>query len=179
MTDPSDDRREARARNTHRGRIAVVIIFWALSGNALATVISQYGANPREVFLTITFVTLPYTGALVLVFLFMTLSEANPYTTLVLASVILLICFGLGAYLHLGISDAESGQVLQQINEVDDVPYGAPHKWPHQVAGGVIAIIVAFYYNKYGLALFVAATLAAIVITWSIATWWHDRRAAT
>lgn len=158
------------------GRRIVVIVFSILAGDAIPVII-QHGISPNRTFYTIVAVTLPYTGALVLIFLAMATMgrDEHPYAHMALAVAILMLCFGLGAQFRLGITETELNDVMQQINDANH-PYPRPAPTqPQQVfnAGG---IIIKFYFTKYGPPTFVAATLAAIVITWNILVW-HDSRA--
>jgi hypothetical protein len=62
---------------TKHGKRIVVIIFSILIGDAFSTII-QHGLDPDKLFYTIVLVTLPYTGALVLIFLIIVKSGDNP-----------------------------------------------------------------------------------------------------
>jgi hypothetical protein len=163
---------------SRHGKRIVVIIFSILAGDALPVIV-QNGLDPNKQFYTIVAVTLPYTGALVLIFLVLANSgkHEHPYAGVMVAGLILLVCFGLGAQFHLGISDAEFHDVMRRMDQLNHVPYGHQPKPPPLQMANDGGVLVQFYFHKYGLPLFVAATLAAVVITWNILTW-SDRVAA-
>lgn len=153
------------------GKRVVVIIFSILIGDTIPVIV-QHGLSPNELFYTIVGVILPYTGALVLVFLYMAeSSNEHPYGLAMVAGFIFMMFFALAVGLHWGITDWEADQVNQQMRQANHVAPGAPQKAPPMAMAAIIGVLIQFYFHKYGAPLFIAATLAAVVITWNIVKW--------
>jgi hypothetical protein len=174
---PPDSRKEDIV--TKHGKRIVVIIFSILAGDAIPVII-QNGIDPDKQFYTIVGLTLPYTGALVLIFLVLAKSSQHehPYGRMMLCGLILLLGFAAGAQFHWGISNAEYNQAMQRMDQLNHTPYGHQQKPAPQQLANDISVLIQFYFHKYGLPLFVAATLAAIVITWNILKWTQQTAAS-
>jgi hypothetical protein len=153
------------------GNRVVVIVFSILSGDLLPAII-QNAMNPDEPFYRIVLLTLPYTGAVVVTLLLLSKwwSDEHPFGIVMGVGLIFMLFFLLCYSLHLGITDTEADRVSEQIQRVNYVPPGAAHKNPVIAMANIIGVFLKFYYYKYGLVLFVAATLAAPVIVWPILT---------
>jgi hypothetical protein len=168
---------------TKHGKRIVVIIFSILIGDALPTII-QNGLDPDKLFYTIVLMSLPYTGSLVLIFLLWIKHDgdgSSSHTTARMnlwgTALILSAGFALGYYTHWwGFSNAD----LNQIDPWFKLPDSCNHPLPHKYCGGnprsaefmllfyLIMIFIQFYVTTYGLPMFIAATLASLVITRSI-----------
>lgn len=151
------------------GKRFVVIVFCILAGDALPTII-QSGISPNEKFYTIVVVTLPYTGALALVFLFWAKTTSNGYAVLMGSGLILLAGFWAGAMVHWGISDAEAALVDQQLLAVNHPVHQSQVVGPRAMMND-LGVLLTFYWNKFGAPLFVGGTLAAVVIAWNMVKW--------
>jgi hypothetical protein len=156
------------------GKRVVAILFSILVGDAVPTIV-EHGLKPNETFYTIVLVTMPYTAALVIILLALARSsDNNPYTVVVGSTVVFMLLFGLAVWAHWGITDAEALRVSQEMEQISQVRHGAPRN-PIRTAANDMGVLLKFYFTKYGIALFVSATLAAFVVTWNILKW-HDGR---
>ncbi len=163
---------------TKHGKRIVVIIFCILIGDALPAII-QNGLSPNKLFYTIVLMTLPYTGAMVLIQLLWIKNHGNgaaypSYQNMMGTGLILLLGFGLGAYAHWGISDADSVMVTQQMDQANHPYHSYQSVNGRQMLANDMSILFQFYLNKYGAPLFIAATLASFVITWTILKWMEE-----
>jgi hypothetical protein len=125
----------------------------------------QNGLNPDKLFYTIVVVTLPYTGAMVLISLYNLKSSEHHLAKFIVSVFILLAGFWLGSALHWGINETEAAIINQQLEQ-------ASHTYKSlQLASHDGTILIQFYVTKYGLPLFLSATGASFVIAWNIMRW--------
>jgi len=173
------------------GKRIVVIIFCIFIGDALPTII-QNGLNPDKLFYTIVLMTLPYTGSLILIFLFWRKNSSwtkgtDPHTAghsyLLGTALILSAGFVLGYYTHWwGFGNIDITQIHPWFNLLPDSCTNQHYHQYHYnkcnpralLILGLIQLIVLFiqfYVTTYGLPTFIAATLASFVVTWDILKW--------
>ncbi len=177
---------------TKHGKRIVVIIFSILIGDALPTII-QNGLDPDKLFYTIVLMTLPYTGSLVLIFLlwmknhgdgsYSSSHSAAQLNTLGTA-LILGAGFALGYYTHWwGFGNIDSIQIHPWFNLLPDSCTDSssythcsvnPRSKAFLILFQAILLCIQFYVTMYGLPIFIAATLASFVITWSILKWMEE-----
>jgi hypothetical protein len=154
------------------GKRITVIIFSILAGDTLPAIIND-GMDPRKKFYTIVALTLPYTVSLVVAFIILGAGiaatadgSAAPLSVAAIMAVLFMVLFAwLCSRLHLGISDIEYDDLMRKAHELN-----RGMSWRIQLFN-TTDVFIKFFFHKYGVALFVGATLAAIVIAWNIVNW--------
>jgi len=151
------------------GKRVVVIVFCILAGDALPTIL-QNGLSPKEKFYTIVAVTLPYTGSLALVFLYLMKAKTQTIGHLMVAGLILLAGFVFAVALNWGVTDAEADVVNRRLWTVNH-PRGRSAIVGPPALMNSVKVVLGFYYAKFGAPLFVGGTLAAFVLGWNLMRW--------
>lgn len=160
------------------GQRVTVIGFCLLGGLGVPAAV-KYGLEPRDMFATIVLVTLPYSASLTLALLYLFYSDDVGMGKATMVAVILMVGFAAAAYLHLGLTDADAAEVSagwDQVRRLNDMKHPKPPPMTYAVA--YTAVLVHFYYAKYGAVLFAAATAAAVVNAWNIVRWRQGRQSA-
>jgi len=170
MTTPTPINRQSQTSKedvlTKYGNNIVVIIFCLLSCETLPAII-QNGLDPDKLFAAIVLVTLPYTAAAVLVVLLWMYTGIDTFQDFCMClGCSGLILFGfcwLASIVHLGISEHEFAFLHLRAPHMT----GSPIVWAVQGALYSFALI-QFYLAKYGLPMFISATVASFIIAWRI-----------
>src|SRR5262249_42726221 len=148
---------------TKHGKRVTVIVTGILSGDVLPVIIKD-GMDPTGKFYTIVALALPYTASLIAAFFALALCaallEKIPPVLFAIIVIIIFVFFGwLCSSLHLGITHAEFDNLVQRGEDVG-------HEGPIVAFNHFVYVFFSFYFHKYGIALFIGATLAAVVIIW-------------